>query len=691
MRPLVAYRVTIPPLGTAALGLALVADDGWSRWPWLTAALVAAAFLLRRYQLPVTKFAAVHLVGLVGLGGSVLAGPAAGAVGTMLGVMLADALWLRRGILPAWINASRETIALLGAFGWYAWAHQSLVAPGAGLEESVPALAVFVVVHFVLSRALQYLSLVVRGKLLDEERALIIRFEVITLGATIVALAALLAAVSALEPLGVVVMVILVVFAGLLLKRVLEESIAAEELNTVLAMEVAVSADAALGPSIARIARMAERLIEFKAFRVLRHDGERQWLIFTDTEGVLEPPREAPADGQRLRREAVTARTPILLPEADRDPRVERPLPDAASRAVAPLVFGERVLGLVELDTPKRGAYGSKQGVLLRRVAQQLATTMHLADLRAPLAATVDRVEGGVGTLTASARTLRDRGERVVRAVAEITRGLADEREELRLGLEGMQGLGERTRAVASDANEAHQGTREASAVAAENRATVEDALKRLTEARRYAAQSAERVTELASTMAQVTGFVGVIRELAVQTNLLALNAAIEAARAGHEGRGFAVVAAEVRALADESGRAAADAQEALGAFEERMRETEQLMARGEASVRDAEERSAGSREALARIVEGTAAAAIRAARIAASAEDQRADVARMRERLNQLESIVARNASGLDAVSTASRDQADALRALERTTADLEAVVESLAELTERVTRATE
>ncbi|HRN54506.1 MAG TPA: hypothetical protein PK788_13500, partial [Gemmatimonadaceae bacterium] len=131
---------------------------------------------------------------------------------------------------------------------------------------------------------------------------------------------------------------------------------------------------------------------------------------------------------------------------------MERPRPEAASRAIAPLTFGDRLIGLMEVDTPKRGAYGTKEGVLLKRVAQQLATTLPLMDLRAPLVATVERLTREVATLTESARTLRGGGDGVVRAVGEIERGLHEETEQLAQGLASMRALAERTRAVASDA-----------------------------------------------------------------------------------------------------------------------------------------------------------------------------------------------------------------------------------------------
>lgn len=68
--------------------------------------------------------------------------------------------------------------------------------------------------------------------------------------------------------------------------------------------------------------------------------------------------------------------------------------------------------------------------------------------------------------------------------------------------------------------------------------------------------KSSEVVNSLGNKSKEINKIVSIITSIAEQTNLLALNASIEAARAGEAGKGFAVVAAEVRKLAEESGKA---------------------------------------------------------------------------------------------------------------------------------------
>lgn len=122
---------------------------------------------------------------------------------------------------------------------------------------------------------------------------------------------------------------------------------------------------------------------------------------------------------------------------------------------------------------------------------------------------------------------------------------------------------------VAEGANQQAAGVEEVSASVEEIVGSIEQNSENASKTEsisRQASGDAEEggraVGETVQAMRDIADKISIVEEIARQTNLLALNAAIEAARAGEQGKGFAVVAAEVRKLAERSGKAAAEISE---------------------------------------------------------------------------------------------------------------------------------
>jgi methyl-accepting chemotaxis protein len=691
-RFLALYARLVASLGTVLLLIALVLDPRWIAQPIGVATIVVMSLLLRAFQIPLTKYSALNLLGMIAAGGAVITGAPATALGLYIGVFAADWWLLRKAPAASAINAGRDALALFGAYGYYAWL-ASLGDPADVTHittDVVPAVALLLAAHFLFSRGLLYCTLLIRDKLFADERSLILRYEVIAFGAGTIAVLVSLITIASVGRSGWIVVAVVLMFAGLLLKRILEEAVAAEELNKIHAMEQVVSSDASLADSLRQIERLANRLVDWNGFRIWRLSGGSLRLIYESGEGLLDEPRDNGVFGGRLRDIALSTGEPLVISDATRDARAEGIGSFALSLAVVPLRFGDRAIGLVELDHHKRGTYGPKEITLVARFANQLATALHIQDLRQPLLAALARVEAQLDTLNVSARALRAGAEVVARNTAEITRGIGEESEQADRSLDVARSLHDKTATIARDGADAASSSERATRIATEHRDTIGMAIERLVNAKRFIGESASQIGALSKSTQRITDFIAIIKELADQTNLLALNAAIEAARAGEQGQGFAVVANEVRKLAEQSSRASEDAGEIVTGFEDQMRQVASQVNRGQTMMSDVESLSETARTALDEIVESTAASLTWGQRIADTSRVQESEVGRLSERVARIAEISRRNREGAENVTHSAVDQAQALRELEGAAYELREVAADLSDLTRRIARVT-
>ena len=680
------YPSVMAWLGGAVLATAVVViRPAVTTWPAIVA-MGLIATVLRRYVVPLSKFSYLSFTTWIGLTGSLLFGPVPTCLALVIGCLAGDWGWLRKTWRAGAINAGREVLSLVPAFGLYA-----IVLRWMGLDnremsvDMLPAIAFFVVAYFVIGRLLFYFTLGLRGKLTSDEISMVLRYEIVGYFAAVLGMMATLVAVQMLEPLSWWFVAAMLGFAGWMGKRLLEEAIEAEERTKVLAVDMAVTADLALSDAMERIGTLASRIVEWSDFRVYRRTAagtvERTYRNATGVAADSEPPN----DIEVLRDEVLRTGELVLVKDAPHDARITTPRGSALSILILPLRFGEQVIGTLELEHWKRAVYGPQVQSLAQTLATQISAAMHIANLREPLLQMVQQIGGEVRAVAKSVEQLRRGGAAAAAQALAIEETATEQERQVQANLQQTEEITEAARRVASDGKDAAERSSEASDTATGNRATIGGAVQRLVEFRGFVGESSEQVRSLVTVTRRITDFIGLIRDIADQTNLLALNAAIEAARAGKQGRGFAVVAHEVRRLADQSATAASEVGTLVGAIQKQMTQVALTMLRGEQAVNGVEQLSAEALRALDAIVTSTADAEDHARRIAATAASQDAALAQLSARVRAATEISSRNRASAAQLADRAEDQATSLANLERSAQELAAVAVQLGEVARR------
>ncbi len=682
-RLVVVYSRALAIGGPLLLVAMLIADPRWTGQLLEIVVMTVAAVLLRGAQVPLSKYSYLTQTGLVALAGCLLVGAPATALAVAGGVLVADWLWQKKMFRAALVNLGREVVAVVGAYGIYAGALRvsDVTAPGLHVD-LVPALFFYALAYFVISRLLFYFALIIRGKLEQDERLLILRYECIGYGASLIAAGIVVGTVAYWPPLAWPFVAAALGALGLLFKHTLEEAIAAEELNKIHAMEAVITSNISLADSFARIERLAHRLVDWGDFRIYRRQEGGVMLAYRGQIGRPERGQPTP-DTEALREHVTRTGEAVVIDDVTRDKRIADAPLVIQSLVMVPLKFGDQVIGTLELEHHKRKAYRAKDVLSINTFANQLATAIHITELRRPLVETVETLTQQLATLARAALSMREAAGAVAQSTSTIRQGVLAEEGEVSGGLEATESLAQVSRRVSEDGTEAALASTTASEVANKNRGQIRDAIGRLVALKAFVGEASSQVQQLGQVSRRITGFIASIRELADMTNLLALNATIEAARAGKHGKGFAVVADEVRRLAEQSGNAALEAGELVQDIHRQVGEVVEQMRRGQVNVSGVEELSSAALEALDAIVAATAEATGHAQRIAGAAREQDKAFGRLRERIHAVAHIAGKNRAEADDVATRADEAARGLTDLERATHELEDVAAMLRELT--------
>src|SRR3954469_23562494 len=132
-----------------------------------------------------------------------------------------------------------------------------------------------------------------------------------------------------------------------------------------------------------KIAELTQKIVPFQIFAIFLMDEESQQLYFRLAVGhsaeIVENLRIHLGDG--LVGTAAKTRKPVVVDDVRNDPRYIEAIQAARSELAVPLISKNKVVGVLDIESPEVGYFNEEQVRLLSLLASQLAIAIENAKL----------------------------------------------------------------------------------------------------------------------------------------------------------------------------------------------------------------------------------------------------------------------------------------------------------------------
>jgi sigma-B regulation protein RsbU (phosphoserine phosphatase) len=142
-----------------------------------------------------------------------------------------------------------------------------------------------------------------------------------------------------------------------------------------------------------RLAEIVKRVIDYEMFGILLLDEERDELVLRKSVNFgLAKERTRIAVTEGLCGAAVRSREPVVVGDVRKDPRYVSLVPETRSELVVPLIHKDRVIGVLDLESPVLDRFTEQDVKVLTPLASQVAIAVENARLYAEIRKNEDRL-----------------------------------------------------------------------------------------------------------------------------------------------------------------------------------------------------------------------------------------------------------------------------------------------------------